>query len=420
MRTILLYLILIGSIISAFIMGLMSYPTLYPVLSGLGLTPIVQPVAAVGSADPTDMTVFWEVWHLLDRDFYGEKPALVKRSYGAIYGLVNSFEDPYTRFEEPVQTSISGDNFRGSYAGIGATIEETEDAFLLHPMPNQPADVAGIQSGDRLTQVDETPITKELTVDEVVALVRGETDSEVTIIVQRASVGGASNRPDANRSGSPTEVVETLTFVITRVEIQTPSMEWRLLDEDASTAKIGYVQHTQFTDKSPDELRTALAELQIGGAERYILDLRGNPGGPVEAALEMADLWLSEGVLLIEEHANGTEDIFEATAGTLVDDAPLVVLVDAASASASEILAGALQDHGRATLVGEQTYGKGSVQLRYELADQSSLFVTSANWFTPDHHQISGTGLTPNIIVEQGTDAFAVAIASVQKIAKAN
>jgi carboxyl-terminal processing protease len=209
---------------------------------------------------------------------------------------------------------------------------------------------------------------------------------------------------------------ETLAVTVMRAEIQTPSMEWRLLDEPSATT-VGYIRHTIFSERSADELRTALSELTDDGADRFILDLRGNPGGLVDAAVEIADLWLDSGVLLIEKHADGTERTFEGQPGNAAGDAPLTVIVDGATASASEILAGALQDHGRAKLVGEKTFGKGSVQLVYELSDQSSLHVTNAQWFTPNRHQISGQGLTPDVVIEPGSDPLPQALALLQEVA---
>jgi carboxyl-terminal processing protease len=189
--------------------------------------------------------------------------------------------------------------------------------------------------------------------------------------------------------------------------------------EEADGALIGYIRHTLFTERSPAEMRQALEELAILGADRYILDLRGNPGGLVNAAVEIADFWLDGGVVYIEQRADGGERSQEATTGTLAGDAPLAVIIDAGSASASELLAGALQDHGRATLVGEKSYGKGSVQLIHELPDQSSLHVTNAQWFTPNRHQITNNGLQPDVPVTPGTDPLAQAIAVVEAAAVA-
>ncbi len=403
MRAIINQLVVIVFMLLAFVSGLLSYPRLQPLVTWVTGPQSTQP--QVASADPIDMTLFWEVWQLLEREFYGEKPETMAWRYQAIHGLVAAYGDPYTRFEEPVQSQESFEQFCGCFGGIGASIDVVEDGFVLLPLPDQPASQAGIREGDQLIQVDDTVLTLEMTLDDVVRLVRGKIGTEVKLVVQRSGEGAQQN------------MVELLSFVVQRIEIQTPSMEWRLLNEEPSTAMIGYIRHMQFTEHSPDEMATALQELQTAGAQRYILDLRDNGGGSVDAALKIADMWLEEGVLLIEEEANGEQKQFNATAGTAVANAPLVVLVNAGSASASEILAGALQDHRRAILVGEQTYGKGSVQSRYTLSDQSSLFVTSAQWFTPSHHRITATGLTPNVAVDAGADALAIAISSVQQIA---
>jgi carboxyl-terminal processing protease len=157
-------------------------------------------------------------------------------------------------------------------------------------------------------------------------------------------------------------------------------------------------------------MRSAVDELTAQGVDGFVLDLRGNPGGLVSAAVEIADMWLDEGDILIEERADGSRSTFAAERGQIADDAPLVVIVDGASASASEIVAGALQDHGRALLVGEQTFGKGSVQLIHELSDESSLHVTNAEWFTPDGSALTGVGLTPDRELAEGEDPVASAI----------
>ncbi|MEZ4673434.1 MAG: S41 family peptidase [Caldilineaceae bacterium] len=415
MRTPLFYFALIGCVLLAFAAGLLSYPMLQPLFH---LPAVPAPTAQI--ADPMDMTVFWEAWYLLDRDFYGEKPPLAARSYGAVRGLTSAFNDPYTRFEEPVQSEASADGICGCYGGIGASIEQNGDGFLLHPWHNQPAAAAGIVDGDRLVQIEDTLITPDLSYDDVIRLERGDIDSEVKIVVQRVVEEPTTAVNLASATGTPTtpaSAFETLSFVITRIEIREPSMEWRLLDDNASTAKIGYIRHFLVTTHSPEELQSALAELRAGGAERFILDLRDNPGGPVEPALQMADMWVDDGLLLIKEFANGEQERSAASAGMAGGNEPIAILVNGNTASASEILAGALQDHHRALLIGEQTYGKGSVQLRYTLADNSAIFVTNAQWFTPDYHKISGMGLTPDVPVEAGVDPLSVAIAEVQQLA---
>ena len=295
-------------------------------------------------------------------------------------------------FVEPQARELERDQLAGKFGGIGAAIEADAAGYILHPLPDQPAAAAGIQDGDRLLRVDAQPISTTLTLDEVIALVRGEPGTQVTLVVARAQKG----RP-------PQEI----TVVVTRAEIVTPSMEWRLLDDDPQTADVGYIRHTIFSERSAQEMRQAIDELTHRGARRFIWDLRGNPGGLLSAAVETADMWLDEGTILIEEKADGTRKTLSATPGDLTANAPLVVVVDGGSASAAEIVAGALRDHGRARLVGTKTFGKGSVQLIHELADHSSLHVTNAHWLTPRGDQISGAGLTPEVVVADGDRSVA-------------
>ncbi|MCB0050218.1 MAG: hypothetical protein KDE24_11830, partial [Caldilinea sp.] len=192
-----------------------------------------------------------------------------------------------------------------------------------------------------------------------------------------------------------------------------------LLDDSPQTADVGYIRHTLFSERSADEMRRAVEELQAAGAHRFVWDLRGNPGGLLNIAVELADMWLDEGIILTEAKADGTRKVFSATPGQVAGNVPLVVIVDGGSASASEIVAGALHDHGRAQLVGSKTYGKGSVQLIHELADRSSLHVTTAQWFTPDGTQISGQGLAPDIAVAEGDDPLPAAVAALPMVQEA-
>lgn len=394
-----IYLVILSLVGLAWGFGYVSYPLLHGATDAV-VAPPVEPVAA-----QQNMTVYWDAWHLLERDFYGTKPDATERIYGAVRGMVESFNDPYTYFVEPQPRELERDNLRGRFGGIGANIEQREDGFVLYPVPDQPAAQAGVMDGDLLLWVDDHEITPQMQIDEVVSMVRGPVGSEVALVVRRTPVDAEAGTP-----------AEELTLRVTRVEIETPSMEWRILP-DTTTGTVGYIRHTLFTERSPSEMERALAELQEQGATRYILDLRGNPGGMVSAAVAIADMWLDEGVIFIEQKADGSETIQEAGSGSPLsngEDVPLVVIVDGGSASASEILAGALQDHQRATLVGEKTFGKGSVQLIHELPDQSSLHVTNAQWFTPNRHPISGNGLQPDVTVEPGTDPLPQAIAVVE------
>lgn len=370
-------------------------------------TQVVAHGALGGRGGQADLGVYWQAWELLDRDFFGPQPDLTQRTYGSIKGLVAAFGDRYTYFVEPEPHQLQSDTLRGSFGGIGAWIDSTDAGYALRPMRGQPAALAGVHDGDHLLQVDDTPITLALSADDVVALVRGPIGSEVCLGVERA----------AATDGATTQS-QQLHLCMSRAEIQIPSVEWRLLDDTPETANIGYIRHSNFSGRSAQEMRLAVEELLAQGADRFILDLRGNPGGLLDAAVEVSSLWLDGGVVLVEKHANDDERIFEADDGDLSAGRPLAVIVDGGSASASEIVAGALQDRNRAVLVGEQTFGKGSVQLVHELADASSLHVTTARWYTPDHHGIDGAGLTPDVVIDPGTDPLPVAIDVVQELAE--
>ena len=267
--------------------------------------------------------------------------------------------------------------------------------YVLRPMPEQPAERAGVIAGDRLTGVDGTAIDAATTIDTVTALIRGEVGTEVCL--------------DLLRGPEPIPVQ----VCVERAEIETPSVEWRVLDDDPQTAAIGYLRQSVFTERSTAEMSRALEELRAAGSTRFILDLRGNPGGLVSAAVGVAGLWLDAGPVFYERKADGSEQSYSTDGEDVTQGAPLVVIVDGATASASEIVAGALQDRARALLVGEPTFGKGSVQLVHELVDGSSLHVTSAHWFTPNHNAIQGVGLAPDLLIEPGTDPLPVAVEQV-------
>jgi carboxyl-terminal processing protease len=394
-RNLPVYLVLLSAVGLAFGVGYISYPLLHGAPEGLP-APVAE-VLAPGQAEAHDMTAYWAAWEILDRDFLGDKPDATARTYGAIRGLVASFNDPYTYFVEPQPRELERDELAGRFGGIGANIELTGTGYALYPVEGFPAAEAGVQAGDLLLLVDDHEITVAMSVDKIAALVRGPIGTTVTLVVRRTSRAGGS---------------EELTFAIERVEVQTPSVEWRLLTDTAS-GTVGYIKHTLFTERSAEEMRQALDELEAQGATRYILDLRGNRGGLVSTAVAIADYWLDEGVIFIEQKADGSEIVQQATPGAMTD-APLVVIVDGGSASAAEIVAGALQDHGRAKLVGEKSYGKGSVQLIHELPDESSLHVTNAQWLTPNRRPISGEGLQPDVAVGAGSDPMPQAIAVVE------
>ncbi|MCB8922009.1 MAG: S41 family peptidase [Ardenticatenaceae bacterium] len=325
--------------------------------------------------------VFWEAWNLVQSNFIGDLPDDQAMTYAAIRGVMQSLNDPYTVFIEPVVRDQERDSLRGSFGGVGAYIRRPEEGgdVLLEPIPGNPAEIAGILTGDVLVAVDGMMITPEMTVQEIADMIRGEKGTAVILTVIHPGD------------------TESVDVSVMRDDILIPSVSYRMLDTDMP---IGYIQLTRFSGESGNEVKAALEDLLDQGAEGLILDLRGNGGGLLTAAVDVASHFLDAGVVVTQQSRREGEREEKVSGETIAPDIPLIVLVDGGTASASEILAGALQDHGRAVLIGQQTFGKGSVQLVFDLSDGSSVHVTSARWFTPNGHQIDQQGLTPDVLVE--------------------
>lgn len=328
--------------------------------------------------------VFQEAWDLIVRDFYGALPSNQERVYGAVRGLLETLEDPYTVLVEPIPRQFEQDDLRGSYGGIGTTLSRNEEGqIVLTPFGDSPAAEAGVLEGDVLLAVDDVAITPEMDISQdIAARIRGEVGTEVTLTIKRGE--------------------ETLVFTLTRQEIETPSVSWRMLEEAPT---LGYVQIKSFTDRTPAESKEALDELLSNGATALVLDLRNNGGGLLQSSIDVADHFLDGGVVLYERRRDEDERSYIANEGGNALELPLVVLVNHGTASASEIVAGAIQDRRRGILVGEPTFGKGSVQLIFDLSDGSSLHVTAARWYTPGRHLLDGVGLTPDLAIEDDPDS---------------
>jgi carboxyl-terminal processing protease len=327
--------------------------------------------------DEQALRILLEVWDLVEDEFYGELPTPQERVYGAVRGMLGTLDDDYTSFIEPTIAEIERTDASGSFEGIGALVRMNEEGVLeiVRPFEDQPADKAGLLAGDRVLEVDGESIVG-YGIYEAIALIRGPEGEEVVLTVQR---------------GPGTEPFEVS---IVRARIEIPIVESEMLEQD-----IGYVSLFEFSSQATAQLESAIQELMDQGATSLIFDLRDNPGGYLDQAVRVSDLFLDKGLILLERSNDGQEREFSSTRKGLAQDIRLVVLVNGGSASASEIVAGAIQDRERAVLIGETTFGKGSVQLPHTLSDGSELRVTIARWFTPNDRAIHGEGLAPDIEV---------------------
>jgi len=334
---------------------------------------------------PSELDVFWEAWAFVEERFYGEIPSEQERVYGAVRGMVNTFGDQNTAFIEPSRAAIFREDATGSFEGIGATVrlDEMGRLYIAQPFAGRPAAEAGVLPGDIVLEVDGVSILG-MSLYEAISLIRGPADSTVVLTIFRDGVD------------EPFEV----SVVRARIEIE-------VVESERLEGDIGYVSLSEFSRGASVKLGDAIKALEAEGELKgLILDLRNNPGGLLDEAIFVGNQFIDEGMLTIERQKDGPDQVFEAQAGGVATQVPLVVLVNGGSASASEIVAGAVQDHGRGQLVGEQTFGKGTVQIPHTLSDGSELRVTIAEWLTPDERQINHEGITPDIVVERTQEDY--------------
>lgn len=330
---------------------------------------------------PEELTVVSEAWDVIHRDYVGKSQLdSQKLAGGAAKGLLEALNDPYSAYIDAahyktVQTHFTGQD---TFGGIGALINSREGQLtVISVIPQTPAEKAGIKPGDIILAVNGES-TKGMTAEEGVVRVRGEIGTQVTLQVLHRG------------EEAPRDIV------ITREQIKRPSVATRMVSEDVGLIYIYY-----FTERTESEFVPALADLHAQGATRLVLDLRDNPGGPVDAAVGVVSQFVDQGMVAYGIDGNGNKQTWDAEEGGTALDTPLVVLVNGDSASASELVAGALQDYGRAKLIGVKTFGKGSFNQFDVLSDGSAVYLTVGRWYTPNGRLIEGQGLTPDIGVER-------------------
>ena len=340
-----------------------------------------QPSLSSNKTKNLDFSLFWETWDKIEQKFIDKKKInSQKMFYGAIKGMVASLEDPYTFFLSPDENKQSKDDLKGRFEGIGAQLGLKDgQIIIIAPLKNSPSQRAGIKAGDFIVKVNNQS-TKGWTLPQAVSKIRGPKGTTVRLTIQRGSL------PEFTKD-------------IVREQINIASVELSY-EKDVAYLKLNqFGENTAAEwDKAVDEIKNKWLEKKIKG---LILDLRDNPGGYLEGSVYLASEFIPEGKLVVRQESTTTEnkDYNSMRTGNLLD-IPMVVLINKGSASASEILSGALRDYGRATLVGEKTFGKGSVQEALELKDGAGLHITVAKWILPKGDWINGTGIEPKIKIE--------------------
>ncbi len=340
---------------------------------------------------------FWKVWKLLSEKYVAATTTdTQKRIYGAIQGLTASQGDPYTVFFPPEESAMFKSDISGNFEGVGMEIALKDNILtVVAPLKDSPAEKADVRSGDKLIQIGDQS-TQDLSVDKAVKLIRGTKGTIVKLTFIRAG----TNQPLIKEITRGVINIPTI-----QTEVKSGSTSGETGDNGIGLRKDGIyvIRLFSFTSQSPDLFRKALREFVESGSHKLIIDLRGNPGGYLEAAQDMASWFLPSGKAIVTEDFGGKREnnVFRSKGYNIFGkDLKLIILVDAGSASASEILAGALKEHGIARLVGTKTFGKGSVQELIPVTADTSLKVTVARWLTPNGHNLSKDGLDPDFEVK--------------------
>jgi carboxyl-terminal processing protease len=326
-----------------------------------------------------------EIEGILNEDFVNPdavNPDLLHE--GAIQGLIESLGDPHTVYISPEDFAVGIDIISGAFEGIGAQVDQdpvTGQIVIVAPFRNSPAEAAGILPGDVLVSVNGES-AEGWSVADAVKKIRGPQGTDVTLVVRHED-----------------QMEEEVTIKRATIEVPTVFADEVTGQDGNPIENLAYLEIQQFTEQTPGNLDQELARVIDAGYEGLILDLRRNPGGGLDSTVEVADMFLDDGTIITQVDRDGQETVYEAHEGTEAGDLPIVVLVGPGSASGSEVLAAALRDHGRATLIGEKTFGKGSVNHIRNLSNGGALYVTIARWRTPNGELIEGVGLEPDVAV---------------------
>lgn len=347
---------------------------------------LVTRVKNLGGSAPAgvkdvDFSQFWEVWDTLKAKYVSQEEVTdEKLFYGAIQGLVGSLGDPYSVYFDPPTAKRFNDDLGGTFEGIGAEIGIKKNTLIIiAPLPGTPAERSGLKPGDYILTIDGKD-TEGMYLDEAVSLIRGKKGTEVKLSIHREGFE------------------EPKEFAITRAAIKVDSVKSEV--KSAAGKRVAVITVSHFNEDTGSGFSDAVRATLLEGVDGIVLDLRNDPGGFLDMAAKVAGEWVGHEPVVIEEFSDGRRNNVNGDAAARLADVPTVVLVNGGSASASEIVAGALQDYGKATLVGEKTFGKGSVQDYSEFGDGSALKVTVALWLTPKGRSINKEGIQPDVEVE--------------------
>lgn len=339
-----------------------------------------EPGVVLAQDQPAEFAVFWQVWAIVHRNFIDRAVLDPQRlTYGAVNGLITALGDEgHTRFLTPEEASRQQTNISGKFFGIGAQVGVREGLpVIIAPIDGAPAEKAGIKAGDIIIEVDGEDVTT-LSLNDVVDRIRGEKGVEVILTIFR---------PDSN---------ESLEISIIRDEISLTAVNWAMVPE----TNVALIRLSQFSANINEELVASIEEARAAGATSLIVDVRNNPGGLLDQAVKLTSQFLADGNVLLQEDADGNREAFPVKPGGTATEIPMVVLINGGSASASEIFAGAIQDHERGPVVGETSFGTGTVLQPFQLDDGSTLLLGTSQWLTPDGRLIRKQGIEPDVIVD--------------------